>query len=102
MSAAQSASSDATYLVENGRNNFLKDHVLVGSWREDLVELVCLIAERIGAHGKLNGGALDAICRHHNAAVFAHFAVVAASAAHDDIDISLFAFVKVALFALQW
>lgn len=91
-----------SYLVQDRRYHFVKDHVLVGGWRKDFVELICLVVQRICAHGELHRRAFDAIRCDHNTAIFAHFAVVAPSTSHDDIDVCLFAFsLKFAFFSFE-
>ena len=79
-----------THFVQNGCHNFVVDHGLVGSRGEDLVELICLVAQRTRAHRQVYSGAPDPVGRYHDAAVFAYFAVIAPSAPDDNIDVCLF------------
>jgi hypothetical protein len=92
----------SNYLIQYWQNDFVENHALVGCGREDLVELICLIAKRTRPHGKVYGRALDSVGRHDDAAVFTHFAVIAPPASDDDIDVGLFSIgLKLALFTLQ-
>lgn len=93
-----------SHLVQNGLNNVVKEHSLVCSGRENLVELVCLVAERARAHGELDVLALDTFGLDNNTAVLAQLAVIATSAAHNYIDVRLvvlFLMVEVAFFSLS-
>ena len=83
-----------SYLIQDRRHDFVKHHVLVGSRREDLVELVRLVAERTRPHRQVYSRALDAVRRHHHAAVFAYFAVIAPSTPDDNVDIGLVSFIR--------
>ena len=84
-----------THFVQNGCHNFVVDHGLVGCWGEDLVELICLVAQRTWTHGKVYGCASDSVGRYHNAAVFAHFAIIAPSTPDDDVDVCLLSSIAV-------
>jgi hypothetical protein len=77
------------HLVKNWFDYIVKEHSLVCCRRENLVELVCLVAERAGTHGELDILALDALGLNNNTAVFAQLAVIATSATHNYIDICL-------------
>lgn len=77
------------YLVNDRCDDLLEYHFLVSGWREDLVELVGLVAERAGTHGEIHNVALDTVGRDNNTAVFAHFAVIATTASNNDIDVGL-------------
>ena len=91
------------YLINDGCYDLIKDHALVCGWREDLVKLVCFVAKRTGAHGELDCIALDAVGGDDNAAVLAHFTVVAPATANDNVDVGLLAGVfKVGCFPLEW
>jgi hypothetical protein len=94
--------SRCTYLVEYGCHNLVKNHVLISGGRENLVELVGLVAERVRAHGKIYGASLDSIRRDNDAGIFFEFAVVASPTPDDDIDICfLIGSLEVALLALE-
>src|SRR4051812_12949669 len=82
-----------TYFVQDWRNDLVENHNLVSCGREHLIKGVCLIAERIRTHGKLHALSLDAISRHHNAAILPHFTVIAASTPNNHVDVSFFALV---------
>lgn len=56
---------------------------------ENLVELVGLVAKRARTHGELDCVAFDAICSDNDAAVFAHFTIIAATTSDDNIDVCL-------------
>lgn len=53
--------------------------------------MIGFIAQRVGAHGQLDLLSHDTIGADDDGAVFLNFAGAAASAAHNDIDIGLFA-----------
>ena len=80
-----------TYLVQDGRDDLLEDHVLICGGREDFVELVCLVAHGAWSHGQLDLGAFHAIRLDDNTTVFAHFAVVPPPASDDNIDVCFLA-----------
>ena len=84
------ADCDVDYhLVQNGLDYIVKQHSLVCSRRENLVELICLVAEGAGTHGELDVFALDAFGLDNNTAVLAQFTVIATPAAHNYVDICL-------------
>lgn len=89
-----------SHLVQNGLDYIVKEHSLVCSGRKNLVELVCLVAERAGAHGELDILALDTFGLDNNTAVLAQLAVIATSAAHNYIDICLVVLILVIEIAL--
>lgn len=77
---------------------------MISSGREDLVELICLVAESAGTHGKFNLLTLDTFCGNNNTTVFAQLTVIAASTAHNYVDVRLMILVlmvKIALFSLS-
>ena len=93
-----------SHLVHPGFDNIVKEHSLVCSRREDLVELICLVAESAGTHGKLDIFALDTFGLDNNTAVLAQLTVIATPAAHNYVDIRLVVLVlmiKIAFLSLS-
>lgn len=76
-----------TYLIQYWHNNGIKNHNLIRSWTEDLVEMICLVTQCARPHGQFHGPPFHSICADDDTAVFAHFAVAASSTSDDDIDI---------------
>ena len=79
----------ASYLIQNGRYHIIKDHALVRSRGEDLIKLVCLIAQGTGTHAQFDLLSAHAISRDDDAAVLADFTVVPAPGTDDDVDVGL-------------
>ena len=77
------------HLVDDWYDDLVEDGGLVCGGREDLVELICLVAERTGAHRKIHGVSLDAVGGDDDTTVLAQFAVISSTAADDDVDVSL-------------
>ena len=75
------------HLVDDWYDDLVEDGGLVCSGREDLVELICLVAQRTRTHGKVYCCASDSVGRYHDAAVFAHFAIIAPSTPDHDVDV---------------
>lgn len=79
----------ASYLIQNGRYHIIEDHALVSSRGEDLVKLVCLIAQRTRTHAQFDFLPPHAIGGDDDTAVLADFAVVPAPGTDDDVDVGL-------------
>lgn len=79
------------YLIQNRRHDLLKQHPLVRRRRKDLIKLIRLIAKRTRPHRQLDLLAPYTVRGDDDAAVLAHFALVAASTPDDDVDVRLLA-----------
>lgn len=91
------------HLVDDRCDDLIKDHALVCCRREDLVKLIGLVAECARTHGELDCAAFDAVGRYNNAAVLAHFAVIATTTSHNNIDICFLpAVFEVGRLPLEW
>lgn len=77
------------HLVDDWYDDLVEDGGLVCGGREDLVELICLVAERTGAHRKIDGVSFDAVGGDDDTAVLAQFAVISPTTADDDVDVGL-------------
>ena len=99
--ASDAAKAMQTYFVQNGSDDLVEDHALVGGGREDLVELVRLVAEGARSHGKVHGASLDSVGGDDDARVLLDLAVIAASTTHDNVDVGLLLGLELALFALD-
>lgn len=80
-----------THLVQNGCDDIVIQHALVGGLGKNAIEVVGLVGQGVGAHGKFNDIALDALGGDDDSAVLADLALVASPAPHDDIDVCVLA-----------